>query len=89
MRLLMKGKMDHEKKLRAVKNSLIESVLKRYLRFCLDQHLYTILKWREKVLACIMSKKERICFGFKLAFKKELRPVKLKCKDHGTVNYNP
>ena len=37
----------------------------------------------------LLSKKDKLYLGFKLALRTEERPVKLKCQKHGHVNYNP
>ena len=37
----------------------------------------------------LMSPKEKVYLGFKLALRTDKNPVNLKCRKHGNVNYNP
>lgn len=69
MSFFLKKKLRQEKKLRELKQEVVNSVIQRYLRFCKDQHVYTLLKWRKKLKSFVMTKKEHIYLGFRLAFR--------------------
>ena len=63
-----------QKKLLNVKEEIHDAILQRYLRFCLDQHLYTCLEWRKKVFQMNMTPDEKKKFFFccKFAIKKKI-----------------
>ena len=58
-----------------------EAVIRRYIRFCQDQHAFIFLSWRKRVELAEMSKKEMIGFRIRINLRK-VNTYKLK-DEHG------
>ena len=76
-----------EERLRKVDYKIPGYVQQRYLRFCRDQHIFTLLQWRNKVSSLNLSKKESTMFGVKSAFKIVEHPITLRGAE-GQVIHN-
>jgi hypothetical protein len=71
MKFFKEKKFKLEKKLREIKPEIIKNIVARYERFCQDQHVYTLLQWRDRVDYHGLTPKQRVAFDLKLAFRKK------------------
>jgi hypothetical protein len=78
LKFIKQKKVKLEKKLRELKPELMNSLIKRYLKYCYDQHSFYWLSWRKLINSREMSTKELITFRFQLACRRkdERQPLK-------------
>ena len=62
---------DLEKKLHAITPEIRDWVLKRYLRFCQDQHAFKFLCYRKKVIEMNFSKAYKLGFKIRVGMRKK------------------
>ena len=87
IKLIKQKKQKIEKKIREVKPEVVNFLIKRYLKFCYDQHSFNWLSWRKLINDLGLTTKETIIFRFQLACKKH-QSVPLR-DPNGKINDDP